>query len=77
MEYIVCNTLYQETLQNSLINSSNLPVLFLNCYIHKHTMTLGLPKEVSVPGMVKAEVQIFIPTVHQGANKRKMIPSWE
>ena len=43
MEYIVCNTLYQETLQNSLINSSNLPVLFLNCYIHKHTMTLGLP----------------------------------
>lgn len=42
MEYIVCNTLYQETLQNSLINSSNLSILFLNCYIHKHTMTLGL-----------------------------------
>ena len=43
MEHMFCNTLYQETWQNLLINSGNLSILFLNCYIHNHTMTLGLP----------------------------------
>ena len=27
--------------------------------------------------MIKAEVQIFILTIHQGADKRKMIPFWK
>lgn len=43
MEFIFYITLYQATLQNYLINSKNLSVLFVHCYVHNYIMMLGLP----------------------------------
>lgn len=41
--FIFYITLYQATLQNSFINSNNLSVLFVNCYVPNYIMTLRLP----------------------------------
>lgn len=74
MEFIFYITLYQGTLQNSLINSNNLSVLF--CMLrtqlyHDLGVTIQENKEVLLSGMFKTESQIVILIVNQDAKQRK------